>query len=184
MKEWFKKYYWIPLLALIGGGAWAYFYFRKPENRISFGFNSDNDLASLLPVLESRYANRTSDSSAQKGIGVYLDVPLTAIVKNRGMKELVLNNIGGTLAYEGENILQTKGDSKALQTVKVEGKGQKPITDTFQVLVNGKTIKYIREQLKGKKPKLNYNLTAMILGDVYSFRDSAILNENAPSTTK
>lgn len=176
MKELFKKYWWILLLLLLAIAIWIYFYFSNPKNKISFGFNSDNDLAGLLPAIEGRYAN----AETQRGIGVYLDVPLTAIIKNKSATEITLNNIGGVLSFEGENILQTKGNSVAFQNVVVEGRAQKPVTDTFQVLVNGKTIKYIKEIIKGNKPALNYNITAMVAGDIYSFRDATILNENTP----
>lgn len=176
--QWLKKYWLIPVLLIAGAGTWAYFYFRNPKNRIKFGFNSNSDLRSLLPAIESRYASRSTD----KGIGIYLDVPLTAIIKNNSAREVTLNNIAGMLSYEGESIIQTKGDSKVLDNVTVSGKTQKPVSDTFQILINGKTIKFIKEVLKGNKPKLNYNLTAMAFGDVYSFRDSAIINETTPST--
>lgn len=179
MKNWLKTYWWIPALIIVAGVTWAYFYFRSPKKKIAFGFSSPNDLGNLLPTIEGRYASRSTD----KGIGIYLDVPLTTLVKNKGARELTLNNIAGSLVYEGESIFQTKADSKALETVKVAGKAQRPVTDTFQILINGKTIKYIKEFIAGNKPKLNYNLTAMVLGDVYSFKDSVILNENAPNNT-
>lgn len=174
MKEWLKKYGWIPVLILLAGaGTWAYFYFRNPKNLIKFGFRSQNDLGNLLSTIENRYANR----STEKGIGIYLDVPLTTIIKNKSAREITLNNIAGTLSFEGENIFQTKGDSKVLENVKVEGKGETPVTDTFQILINGKTIKFIKELVKKNKPKIDYDLTAMAFGDAYHFGGSSVVNE-------
>lgn len=179
MKESLKKYWWIPVLILLAGaGTWAYFYFRNPKNLIKFGFRSQNDLGNLLSTIESRYANR----STEKGIGIYLDVPLTTIIKNKDAREITLNNISGMLSYEGENIFQTKGDSKALKNVKVAGKSETPVTDTFQILINGKTIKFLKELVKGNKPKLNYDLTAMAFGDAYHFGGTSIMNETIPPT--
>lgn len=182
MKQWFKEYWWIPTLILVGGFiVWAYFYFSKPENKIKFAFTSNDNLSNLLPVLQGRYASAGAD--AERGLGIYLDVPLTAIIKNKSAKEVVLNNIAGALSYEGENILQTSGNSKKLDEVRVSSKSQTPVTDTFQVLVNGKTIKYVKELLSGKKPKLGYNLNALVGGQVYNFRDSTVLNADAPSAS-
>lgn len=178
MKQWIKKYGWLVLLAGAGIAIGAYYFFKNPENQIKFGFASDDDLSRLLPSLERNQAGNN-----EKGIGLYFDVPLTTIIKNKSAKELTLNNLAGILSYEGEGILQTKGNSVAFKDIKVNAKSQKPVTDTFQVLVNEKTIKYVKEYLKGNKPKLNYNLNAMVLGDVYSFKDSAILNENIPPVT-
>lgn len=181
VKEWFKKNWLIPVaLIVVGLSLWAIIYFSKPENKIKFDFFTDktNDLSSLLNMLEGRYASR----STEKGLGIYLDVPLTAVIKNKSARDLVLNNLGGSLSFEGQNILQTKSDSTVLQNVNVAGKSSKPITDTFQVLVNGSTIKYIKEIVKGNKPKLNYNLTAMIAGTQYNFRDSTVMNPDVPKT--
>lgn len=164
-------------MVVIAIAIWAYFYFREPENKVSFSFMTDNDLGDILPAIENSYKN----AETQKGLGIYLDVPLTTIIKNKSMREITLNNIAGLLSYEGEPILQTKSGSRAFQEVKVNAKGEKPVTDTFQVLINGKTVKYIKEHLKGNKPRLNYDLSAMVLGDVYSFKDSAIINQNVPS---
>lgn len=186
-KVWLIKYWfiWIPaLILIIGGIIWAVNYFNKPENQIKFGFKSDSNdnLKMLLPMLESRYETNNVNPQA-KGIGVYLDVPLTAIVKNKSGKDISLQNIAGALSFEGADILQTKSNSEALKTVNVRAKTEKPVTDTFQILINDKTIKYIKEYLKGTKPKLNYNLSAKLFDNVYSFKDSAILNDTAPSVT-
>ena len=175
--KWLKTYWFPVTIILVGIGAWAYSYFRKPASKLKFGFMSNNDLSGVLPMIQGRYAG----GETEKGIGVYLDVPLTALVKNKGAEEIVLNNLAGTLSFEGENILQTKGDSTKLKTVNVAGKSNTPVTDTFQVLVNGKTIKYIKEVIAGGKPKLGYNLSAMVAGDVYNFRDSTVLNADIPS---
>lgn len=178
MKDWFNKYWWIPSLLIVAGLVWLYFYLRSPKNKISFNFMSQSNLGNLLSSIEGRYAQRGTD----KGIGVYLDVPLTTVVNNKGAKEMILNNIAGSLSYQGESILQTKANSQPLQAVKVEAKGTTPVSDTFQVLINGASIKYFRELLGGKKPKLNYNLTAMVANKIYSFRDSTIINEtNQPN---
>lgn len=176
VKAWLKEY-WIPvtvvaILLLV----WAYYYFSSPKNKITFGFNSNDDVKNLLPFLEGRYTN----ASNERGLGVYLDVPLTAIIKNKSAKDIVLNNIAGSLSYEGQSILQTKANSANLQSVNVNAKTAKPVTDTFQVLVNGSTIKFVKDYLAGKKPKLNYNLTALVAGNLYNFKDSAVLNAAPP----
>lgn len=180
IKEIWKKYWLLIVIAGAGLLAWEWSYFSNPKNKISFGFDSDKDLGAILPILQGRVAN--TNQSAKNGIGIYLDIPLTTLIKNKSAKEIILNNIAGTLSYAGQSILSTKADSNALKNVTVDGKSQKPVTDTFQILVNGSTIKYIQEYLKGNKPKLNYDLTAMIAGNVYSFKDSAVLNASQPST--
>ena len=185
MKQWFKTYWyiWVPALILIVWGIiWAINHFSSPEEKVKFGFRSgsDDQLRMLLPMLESRYALRGSDPNA-KGIGLYLDVPLTAIVKNKDNKDISLQNIAGTLSYEGSDILQTRQGSNINANVKANK--EKPVTDTFQILINEKTIKYIKEYLKGTKPKLNYSMSAKLFDDIYTFKDSAILNETAPSET-
>lgn len=177
--DFIKKYWWVLLIVAVLIIA-AALYFKNPKNKIDFSFMSDEDLSGLLPSIQGRYSNA---SPTEKGIGIYLDVPLTTLVKNKSGKPVTLNNIAGSLSYEGESILQTKAGSDALKEVRVAGKTAQPVTDKFQVLINGKTIKYIKEYLLGKKPKLNYDLTAMILGNVYSFKDATVLNESAGENT-
>lgn len=173
MKTWLKEYWWIPVTLAIGGAiAWAYFYFRNPKNKISFGLSTKSDLENLLPDLNARISNPN-----QKGFGFYLDVPMTLFVKNKSAREMTLNNIAGTVSYEGQTIFQTKSDSTVLQNVTAKGKTPTPVSDTFQVLINGKTVKFIKDYLEGKKPRINYNLNALIKGEQYHFEDSVVMNE-------
>lgn len=167
-KEFFKKY-WIPVaLVIIGGAIWAYIYFSKPENKIKFGFDAAG-LGSLLPSLTSRYANPNA-----KGFGFYLDVPMSVLIKNTSNKDALMKNIAGVLKFEGETIFQTKQDSKVLESVAVNARGKAPIDDVFQVLINGKTIKFVQDYLAGKKPKINYNLRADVFGETYTFKDTTV----------
>jgi len=99
---------------------------------------------------------------------------MSVLIKNSLSKDAVLKNIAGVLKYEGETIFQTKADSKVLQSVDVNAKSKTPVDDVFQVLINGKTIKFIQDFLAGKKPKINYDLRAEAFGETYSFKDSTV----------
>ena len=85
---------------------------------ISFDFDLGGNLQNLLGIVQGRYA----DPNNARGAGLYVDVPLTTIVKNNKAAATVLQNILGSISYNGEAILQTKADSTVLQNVTVPGK--------------------------------------------------------------
>lgn len=178
MKEWFRKYWWFVVALVIIGGLLIWRWTRSPKSKISFGLGTKSDLESLLPDLNTRISNPN-----QKGFGFYLDVPMTLFVKNKSAREMTLNNIAGTVSYEGQNIFQTKSDSTVLQNVTAKGKTPTPVSDTFQVLVNSKTVKFIKDYLQKKMPRVNYDLTALIRGEIYHFKDSVVINEGTSETT-
>lgn len=148
--------------------------FTRKKN-ISFDFTMGGDLGTILSGLQSRYASKTAN---EKGIGVYLDVPLTTIVNNKSASAMVLKNIIGSISYNGESILQTNAGSTALQNVPVAAHGSTPVTDNVQVLVNPSSIKLFTEMVKGNKPVVNYNMKTTLFGVPYSFSNQTPIKKS------
>lgn len=126
----FIKKYWPVLLLIAAALSFAvYWFFFRGKKDVEFGFNTSGNVSDILNDLSARYAAKISG----KGIGLYVDVPLTTLIKNQKAAAITLEHIAGTISYNGESILQTKTDSAALQSVKVAGKSQSPVTDTVQI---------------------------------------------------
>lgn len=164
-----KTKYILIIVLLIGLALFLFWLFTRNKKNIDFDFNVGGNAADILSQLHSRYA--------QKGIGLYFDVPVTTIVKNNSPAKVVLENIMGSVSYNGEPVLQTKANSAALQNMEVSGKSQKSVTDYLQVLVNLSTIKFFTELVKGNKPKVIYNFTSTIFGKPQSFTNSTTINK-------
>lgn len=164
------KYIFIALavIAVIG-----FFWWLSRRKNISFDFNMGGDLSNILSSVQGRYAQRSTD----KGIGVYVDVPLTTIITNKGAGKTILESIMGSISYNGEAILQTKANSPTLQRVEVEGKSIKQITDTVQVLVNPASIKFLTQLVQGKKPLVKYNFSTVIFGKPQAFTNQTEINK-------
>lgn len=156
-------------ILLIAG---AFILYNKLKKNISFDFNVAGNAADILGLLESRYAQRGTEKA-----GIYFDVPLTTIVKNNSASKIVLENIMGSISYDGEPILQTKANSAALQTVEVGKKSEKSITDNVQLLINKATINFFKELIKGNKPKVLYNFSSIIFGKPKNFTNQTTINQ-------
>lgn len=145
---------------------------RKKDVKLDFSVGQG--FANLLSTVENRYASR----GTEKGAGIYLDVPVTTKATNNTERPINLNNLRGNLSFEGETILQTKSDSTALNNIQAGAKStSQPVTDMFQVLINKGTIKFLKEFITGKKPKMKYDFRAKIQGKDYQFTDSTIINQ-------
>lgn len=167
-----KKYIWIVVVVIIIAVVlFILWYTRKKD--ISFDFTMQADANSILSNLQNRYAQRTNE----RGIGLYLDVPLTTIISNKSTSAIILKNIIGSLSYNNEAILQTKADSAALQNVPVGAKSSVPVTDNVQVLINPSSIKFFSELVKGNKPNIKYNFKTTVFGKPYSFSNSTMVNK-------
>lgn len=176
--NWFKKHYSLMIVLLIVGVILISIWMlnrNKPAKKIEFSFSAGGNLSNLLSTIESRYA---SSRQSDRGIGIYLDVPLNTFINNKSGKNVTMENIAGNISYEGEAIFQTKASSQVLKKVDVNAKSKKFVTDTFQVLINGKTIKFIREWIKGNRPKVDYMMNATILGVPYLFKNSTVINQD------
>lgn len=155
---------------------------KSVKRNIEFSFNVTDNLTGILGNLTTRYANPDYQISPQaKGYGFYVDVPLTTIIKNKNASSLDFKNLFGAISYNGESIMQTKSDSPVLKNVKVEGKTEKPVTDTVQVLVNPSSIKFFTELVKGNKPKIDYNVKTTLFGVPYDFKNSTLVNTSKVS---
>lgn len=141
---------------------------------ISFDFDLGGNLQNLLGNMQTQY-----NDPATRGAGIYVDVPLTTIIKNKKAANTVLSNILGSLSYDGKAIIQTKADSTVLQNVTVPGKSSVPVTDAVQLLINPSSIKFVRELIQGKKPLINYNFATTIFGKPYQFTNSTPVNKTA-----
>lgn len=169
-----KKYGWYILAAvvIIAGALYALWYYRNKN--VSLDFTVGGSIVSILQDIQGRYIQPES----QRGIGVYLDVPMTTIVNNKGTSATVLKNLGGSISYNGEPILQTKTASTALANVKVPGKSSVPVTDDVQVLINAETIKFFTELLKGNKPVAKYDFTTTLFGVPYALTNQTTINKS------
>lgn len=170
MINFFKKYWWLVLIVAVILAFSIFLLLRK--RNVSFDFNIGGDLGSILSGLQTRMAQGAT------GKGIYLDVPLTTVVKNNGSSAIVLKNIIGSLSYNGEQILQTKANSPALANVKVDAKSSTPVTDNIQVLINPATIKFFTELIKGNKPSVQYNFATTLFGVPYSFTNNSTINKS------
>ena len=166
-----KIKYILIVVAIIGLALFLYWLFTRKKS-ISFDFNMDGNVSDILGLLQNRYAQRGTDKA-----GLYFDIPLTTIVKNASAGKVVMENIMGSVSYNGEPVLQTKANSPALQNVEVAGKSAKSITDSVQVLVNLSTIKFFQELVKGNKPKVLYNFSSVIFGKPKNFTNQTTINK-------
>lgn len=139
---------------------------------ISFDFDLGGNVQNLLGMMQGRYADPNA-----RGAGLYIDVPLTTIVKNNKAAATTLQNILGSLSYNNEAIIQTKADSTVLQNVTVPGKSSTPVTDYVQLLINPSSIKLLSELAKGKKPLVKYNFAITIFGKPYQFSNTSTINK-------
>ena len=156
----------LAVIAVVG-----FLYFMSRRKAISFDFDLGGNLENLLGAVQGRYAD-----PASRGAGIYLDVPLTTTVKNKGAGTAILKNILGSISYDGEAIMQTKPDSTVLQNVAVAGKSSTPITDSVQFLINPSSIKFLTELVKGRKPLIKYNFATTISGKPYQFTNTSTIN--------
>lgn len=172
--EFFKKYGWwiFGIAVLATGGLYSIWYYRNKN--VSLDFTVGGNLLSLLNDIQGRYAQ----PQAQRGIGIYLDVPLTTIINNKSAGATTLKNVAGSLSYNNEPILQTNPASTALANVKVAGNSSTPVTDNVQVLINGQTIKFFTELIKGNKPVVKYNFKTTLFGVPYSLTNSTAINKS------
>lgn len=155
----FLKKYWIAILIVVAVIIAAILIIRRYRTSISFDFSLGGNLESILSNITGRF----QDANA-RGIGFYIDVPLTTIIKNNNAASIVLKNIAGTISYNGESIIQTQPNSASLQEVVVEGRSSFPITDNVKFLVNASTIKFITDLIKGEKPAIKYNFSTLLFG--------------------
>lgn len=169
--NWFKKYGLITLLIIAAATGLFFLWFNRKKD-VSFDFAVGGNAANLLSNLQNRYAQGGAERA-----GIYLDVPLTTTVNNQKAGAIVMQNLMGAISYDNETILQTKSDSAALQTVTVPAKGKKSITDSVQVLINGSTIKFFSELVKGNKPKIKYNFNTVIFGKPEQFTNQTTINK-------
>lgn len=165
MVEFLKKYWWIVLIAAIVVG---YFIYRRYQKSISFDFALNKNAASILSDI----------AGAGSRIGLYLDVPLTTIIKNNNAATVVLQNIAGAISYNGEAIMQTKPNSAVLQSVSVAGKSNASITDNVQLIINPSTIKFFTELVKGNKPAIKYNFSTLVFGKPQTITNQTTINQS------
>lgn len=149
----------------------AFLYIMNRRKSIDFDFNLGGNVQNLLGAVQGRYAD-----PASRGAGFYLDVPLTTIIKNKGAASTTLENILGSISYNGEPIIQTNAGSQILQNVTVPGRSNTPVTDSVQLLINPSTIKFLSELVKGNKPAVKYNFATTILGKPYRFNNTSTIN--------
>lgn len=156
-------------LAVIAAGIGLYIWSRKRS--LSFDFDLGGNIQNLLGNMQTQYNN-----PATRGAGIYIDVPLTTIIKNKKAAATVLSNILGSLSYDGQAIIQTKADSNVLRNVTVPGNTSVPVTDAVQLLINPSSIKFVSQLVQGKKPLVKYNFATTILGKPYQFTNSTPVN--------
>lgn len=143
------------------------------RKNLSFDFNLGGNLSGILNSVQGKYADPEA-----KGIGFYLDVPLTTIITNKGAAATVLNNVLGSISYNGEAIIQTKADSAVLSNVTIPGKTSTPVTDSVQLLINPASINFLTQLVQGKKPAIKYNFGTTILGKPYQFTNKSTINKS------
>ena len=148
-------------------------YIWSRRKSLAFDFDLGGNLQNLLGQVIGRYSDPNN-----RGAGIYLDVPLTTIIKNKGRAATILSNILGSISYNGESIMQTKADSSVLQNVAVAGRSSVPVTDTVQLLVNPSSIKFLTELVQGKKPVVKYNFATTISGKPYQFTNTSTINNS------
>lgn len=164
----------ILLIVVVVAGVAAFLLYIKLRKSISFDFNVGNNVNDILGLLQSRYA--VAQRSENKA-GLYFDIPITTIVKNNGAAKVVLENIAGSVSFNGEPILQTKANNPALANVEVGRKESKPITDNVQLLVNESTIQFFKDLVSGKKPNVIYAFSSVIGGKQKNFTNLTQVNK-------
>lgn len=172
IRTWFGKYWWIVFMpfALVAV-VWGVLAWLKRNTDINFSV--DNSILSLLPQIQGRYAAR---EAGERGIGVYLSVPLTTIIKNDNPVPLNLKNMSFDLAYEGESIMRTSADSKGVAS-KAISKEETAVTDNVDILINGKTIKFLKSLIQKEKPVIDYDVQTRLYNIPYSFRGSKVMSQ-------
>lgn len=163
-------------VAIIGIG-WAFLAYLKKNT--TFDFTFDNQLSNLLNQVEGRYAQRSTEAN-QKGVGLYLNVPLTTLIKNDNALNLNLKDTLFNLSYEGEPIMRTAPESRGVD-VAVGKKDSKSVTENVEILINSKTIQFIKKWLKKEQPKLAYNIKTRLFGVPYSFTGEKTITEEKKS---
>ena len=173
------KYYGYILLALgVLIGIVIYRWNRYGKN-VDFDFDFTN-IGGIVGQLEQ--AVQTENNSLQKGspnekgIGLYLQIPLTTIIKNNKSTNLNLRDALVELSYQGEKIMRTAPDSSGI-TAKVPAGEEKSVTENVDVLINGKTLAFAKAFVKGEKPKLDYKIKTKLWGVTYSFQDSKLAEQ-------
>lgn len=167
---WFNKYgVWIVLIVAAAVAVAVIKYFKnKNVQDISFDFTLAADPNTILSNINSRYAQRSND----KSMGLYIDVPFTSMITNNSAVAKTLQNIMGSISYNGNNIMQTNANSPALANVPVGARSSAPISDSVQLLINSASINFISQLIKGNKPLVKYNFNATISGMPYQFSNS------------
>lgn len=168
MVNFFKKY-WIAIIIVIALIIVGIYLFRRYRQSISFDFSIQENLDTIL---NSIIGARSSD----RGAGIYIDIPLTTTVKNKNAAAIVLENIAGSISYNGQSIMQTNPNSPVLREVSVAGKSSASITDNVQVLVNENTIKFFTDLVQGKKPAIKYNFSTNLFGQPKNFTNSSTIS--------
>lgn len=171
--KWLKKYGWIILaiILLVIAGIYAW---RRFISNINFDFNLRN-LTNMLGEIQGRYAN----PSAQRGMGLYLTVPVDTIIKNSNQGSFNMKDAKIDLSYMGDTILRTAPDSEGV-TAKVGGKDDKPVPTNMEVLINENTIKFVTALIRGQKPQVDYLIKTKLFGLPYSFSNSKVIQEKQP----
>lgn len=176
MKTWFYKYWWV--IALSALGLWLLYWLSKHyKSGVGFDFTINDNPSSFLQLLTGRYAEIKNNPNA-KGAGIYLDIPITTTVSNSKSSAIDLKDTMGNISYNNEPIMQTKSDSTALKNINVKANDSTSVTDNVRVLVNPSSIKFFTELVKGNKPKVDYDIQSTLLGDVYNFKDSTVVNKS------
>lgn len=172
--NWLKKYWWVILviIILIIGGILLW---RRFGSKIDFDFNLGK-IGNILGEVERRQAN--PPSANERGAGIYLTIPVDTIVKNNNRGSFNMKDAKVNLSYLGETILRTPPDGMGI-TAKVGGKGTEPVPQTMEVLINNNTIKFIKEFIQGRKPKIDYLIRTKLFGVPYKFEDSKLVEEKA-----
>lgn len=172
MVSFFKKYWGFVLIILILIAVGIYL-IRRYRQDVDFNFSLGGNLEDLL----GNAANKIDQNTTQ-GIGFYIDVPLTTVIKNKNAAAIVLNNLQGTIAYNGQSLIQTKPNSAVLSSIEVAGRSSTPVTDNVQLLVNDNTIKFFQELIKGNKPAIKYNLSTMVFGKLKQFTNTTNITKS------
>lgn len=150
----------------------AFFIIRNRKN-ISFDFNLEDNISSILDLVNGR----VSQSVTANSLGGYINVPLSTSIKNNKAASVTLNNVLGALTYEGLPIITTDPNSTVLKQVIIPGKQSTVIKDNAMVLINPTSLKFLTELVKGNKPKVKYNFSTNILGKLYTFNNTSTVNK-------
>lgn len=169
---WIKKYYGYVLLALGLLAVTGIYLWKRYGKNVDFDFNFGN-IGGVLGALQNKVEGNQQNQKA----GLYLQLPITTIIKNNKSSELNLRDALVELSYEGQKIMRTSPDSNGINA-NVKAKSSQPVTENVDVLINGKTLSFLKALAMGEKPKLDYKIKTKIFGVTYSFDSSKIIDQN------